>query len=96
MHQIIRYDLTTGRLDYDLTAFTEKEILDFIENNSTNIHEAINNMYEAYKEDKSFLILHHLIGFMNIYMNTWMFPWINSKYINSSISNLSLISRNES
>lgn len=51
MCRIICNDLTIGRLDRGKKAFTEKEIADFIEDNWTDINEAIHNMYLDYLED---------------------------------------------
>lgn len=51
MLRIICNDLTIGRLEDELPAFTEKEIADFIEDCSTDINEAIHEMYLDYLEE---------------------------------------------
>lgn len=51
MYIIIRNDLTIGRIEDGLKPFTEKEILSFIKDNSTDINEAIHSMYMDYLED---------------------------------------------
>jgi hypothetical protein len=74
IYRIIRDEMTIGRLDRGKKAFTEKEIADFIEDNWTDINEAIHNMYLDYLEDDN---LESLCMPVNDWFAEYLFDYVS-------------------
>jgi hypothetical protein len=77
MCRIIRDELTIGCLDRGKMAYTEKEIAKFIEDNMTDINQAIHNMYLDYLDDDK---LENLCMPVNDWFAEYLFDYVGFDY----------------